>query len=137
MKTMVHKAFSLLMLAGTLIACDADAQTSAASQTGVGPFGPAISVGREVPLRAKVKPENRIDQSSEAVRAKSIGCMDCHQGIEEMHASPNVMLGCTDCHGGNSTPGLKQAQAHVLPKNPLFWESSANPNDSTVLLNHE
>jgi len=54
-----------------------------------------------------------------------------------MHTSPNVMLGCTDCHGGNATPGLTQRKAHVEPRNPVFWQSSANPNDSSVLLNHE
>ncbi len=54
-----------------------------------------------------------------------------------MHASKNVVLGCTDCHGGSATPGLTQRQAHVAPRNPVFWESSANPNDSSVLLNHE
>ena len=54
-----------------------------------------------------------------------------------MHTSPNVMLGCTDCHGGNATPGLTQRKAHVEPRNSVFWQSSANPNDSSVLLNHE
>jgi hypothetical protein len=54
-----------------------------------------------------------------------------------MHASPNVVLGCIDCHGGNATPGLTQRKAHIQPRNPVFWESSANPNDSTILLNHE
>ena len=54
-----------------------------------------------------------------------------------MHASPNVVLGCTDCHGGNPTPGLTEREAHVAPRNPVFWQSSALPNDSSVLLNHE
>ena len=54
-----------------------------------------------------------------------------------MHTSPNVMLGCTDCHGGNAMPGLTQRKAHVEPRNPVFWQSSANPNDSNALLNHE
>ena len=54
-----------------------------------------------------------------------------------MHVSKNVVLGCTDCHGGNPTPGLTQRKAHVAPRNPVFWETSANPSDSDVLLNHE
>jgi len=55
-----------------------------------------------------------------------------------MHHSPNVVLGCTDCHGGNPTPGLSNMRkAHVQPRNPIFWQSAANPNDSSVLLNHE
>lgn len=70
---------------------------------------------------------------------KSRGCVECHKDIENpsMHSSPSVVLGCTDCHGGNATPGLTIRKAHVAPRNPIFWESSANPNDSSVLLNHE
>jgi hypothetical protein len=28
-------------------------------------------------------------------------------------------------------------KAHVAPRNPVFWQSSAKPSDSSVLLNHE
>ena len=101
--------------------------------------GPQISVAKDLPedsAQALPKP-NWIDQSQAEADQKSRGCLECHAGSEPMHASKNVVLGCTDCHGGNPTPGLKQTQAHVAPRNPVFWESSANPNDSTVLLNHE
>ena len=102
-------------------------------------FGPAISVPRDTLESGQVKERNRIDQTLEAAHLKSAGCMECHKGIDEhtMHSSPNVVLGCTDCHGGNPTPGLTQRKAHVAPINPIFWQSSANPNDSSVLLNHE
>src|SRR3954466_3311703 len=101
--------------------------------------GPQLSVPRELPAdHTRAVPEhNRIDQTSEEAHSKSIGCLECHKGVEEMHSSPSVVLGCTDCHGGNPTSGLTQRKAHVEPKNPIFWQSSANPNDSTVLLNHE
>jgi hypothetical protein len=101
--------------------------------------GPEISVPKNPPpgaAHALPKP-NWIDQSQVDAGRKSRGCLECHSGVESMHTSPNVVLGCTDCHGGNATPGLKQTQAHVAPRNPVFWESSANPNDSSVLLNHE
>jgi hypothetical protein len=101
--------------------------------------GPEISVPKDSPrtnAHALPKP-NWIDQSADDVLRKSRGCIECHAGIEPMHTSPNVMLGCTDCHGGNATPGLTQRKAHVEPRNPVFWQSSANPNDSSVLLNHE
>ena len=101
--------------------------------------GPEISVPKNPPpgaAHALPKP-NWIDQSQADADKKSHGCLECHAGVEPMHASKNVVLGCTDCHGGNPTPGLKQTQAHVAPRNPVFWESSANPNDSSVLLNHE
>ena len=101
--------------------------------------GPEISVPKNPPpgaAHALPRP-NWIDQSPVDADKKSRGCLECHAGVEPMHASKNVVLGCTDCHGGNPAPGLKQTQAHVAPRNPVFWESSANPNDSLVLLNHE
>ena len=100
--------------------------------------GPIISVPKDLPrTNAPLPQPNWIDQSADDVLRKSRGCIECHAGIEPMHTSPNVMLGCTDCHGGNATPGLTQRKAHVEPRNPVFWQSSANPNDSSVLLNHE
>ncbi|HEX3889884.1 MAG TPA: hypothetical protein VHX90_03445 [Verrucomicrobiae bacterium] len=101
--------------------------------------GPAISVPKNLPAdpaHALPKP-NWIDQSQLEADRKSRGCIECHAGVEPMHASKNVVIGCTDCHGGDAVPGLTQRQAHVAPRNPVFWESSANPNDSSVLLNHE
>src|SRR5688572_20745727 len=75
------------------------------AQTGYGPqisvpSGPALINERTLP------PRNRVDQSAAEAFRKSQGCIQCHEGIEEMHASPNVVLGCTDCHGGDATPGL-------------------------------
>jgi hypothetical protein len=100
--------------------------------------GPAISVPKDLPNPAHALPQpNLIDQSQAEADRKSRGCLECHAGSEPMHASNNVVLGCIDCHGGNSTPGLTQRQAHVMPRNPVFWESSAKPNNSDVLLNHE
>ena len=101
--------------------------------------GPDISVPKDRPpdMGHQLPTPNLIDQSLATAAKKSRGCLECHAGSESMHASPNVVLGCTDCHGGNPTPGLTQRQAHVAPRNPVFWESSANPNDSSVLLNHE
>jgi len=72
---------------------------------------------------------------------KSQGCVSCHTDSDRktMHASPAVVLGCTDCHGGNAGvtapagdhEGLAYRnaidQAHVLPRYPALWESSANP----------
>jgi hypothetical protein len=101
--------------------------------------GPEISVPKSLPREAahKLPERNVIDQTREEADRKSRGCLECHAGSEPMHSSPNVVLGCTDCHGGNATPGLTQRKAHVEPRNPVFWQSSANPNDSAVLLNHE
>ncbi len=101
--------------------------------------GPRISVPTDVPSTATKPARNRIDQSKDEALAKSQGCLECHRTTDShsMHTSPFVVLGCTDCHGGNPAPGLTQRKAHVQPRNPTFWESSANPNESSVLLNHE
>ena len=101
--------------------------------------GPAISVPKDLPRTNATHCQNRTGSTNlpTTFSAKSRGCIECHAGIEPMHASPNVMLGCTDCHGGNATPGLTQRKAHVEPRNPVFWQSSANPNDSVGALNHE
>jgi hypothetical protein len=101
-------------------------------------FGPPISVPHQPASSSRSLPErNRVDQTRDEALVKSRGCIECHKGVEEMHTSPAVVLGCTDCHGGNASPGLTMRKAHVAPRNPIFWESSANPNDSSVLLNHE
>ncbi|HMB53648.1 MAG TPA: hypothetical protein VKU40_10045, partial [Thermoanaerobaculia bacterium] len=96
-------------------------------------------------------------QGREGEALGSLGCLSCHVGIEDMHASGTVHLGCTDCHGGDAsaerppaaTPGsepYRQAMeaAHVLPRHPERWGlrddgtvSSANPVRSYTLLNDE
>lgn len=84
----------------------------------------------------------------EATR-KSVGCLDCHHGIEDMHNNV-INLGCTDCHGGNADVRLAggaakgsgpytdaEYKAHVHPRFPDLWKTSANPEDSYALLNRE
>lgn len=84
--------------------------------------------------------------------AKSAGCKSCHTASDEdsMHPSKAVVLGCADCHGGDPTaaitPGIAASdprylavrdKAHVLPRYPKSWPSSANPQRSYTLLNRE
>ncbi|MBI3950650.1 MAG: hypothetical protein HY314_09365 [Acidobacteria bacterium] len=70
-----------------------------------------------------------------------------------MHPSGTVRLGCTDCHGGDATthkpadvpnqrpypPAYVEAKnrAHVQPRLPELWPSSANPVQSFARLNQE
>ena len=103
-------------------------------------YGPPTSVPVETSATAPVSlpARNLINQSQADAGAKSVGCLQCHQGVEPMHkAEQNVVLGCTDCHGGNPERGLKKEQAHILPRNKQFWKTSANPPNSNVWLNHE
>ncbi len=120
-------------LASLVVLAEPEAASSAD-----GIFGPRIAAPRSsVAAPAAPKPANLVDQSRAEADRKSAGCIECHANIEDMHASPHVVLGCTDCHGGNATPGLTMRKAHVAPLHPEFWQSSANPNESSVLLNHE
>ena len=112
---------------------------NSASEKLTGPgFGPKISIHPKSPSGTR-PPRNWIDQTWDEANRKSAGCVQCHTSTDAhtMHTSPNVILGCTDCHGGNSARGLTIEKAHVLPRNPEFWQTSANPPNSTVVLNHE
>src|SRR5712691_6074865 len=102
-------------------------------------YGPptAVPPNESVTYSAARPPRNWIDQTQAQADAKSAGCNQCHHGIEPMHAAPHVVLGCIDCHGGNPAPGLTKEQAHIPPRNPQFWKTSANPPRSDVWLNHE
>ncbi len=84
-------------------------------------------------------------QSQQMAALKSFGCVSCHTSTDasSMHDSPSVVLGCTDCHGGDSTIEKDDEsaldRAHVSPLYPETWHfpSSANPERSYTLLNHE
>jgi hypothetical protein len=105
----------------------------------LGQIAPPTSVSPDLDVTRPVAPppRNLIDQTQAQADAKSVGCNQCHAGIEPMHASSAVVLGCTDCHGGNPARGLTKQQAHVPPKNKEFWKTSANPPNSHTWLNHE
>ncbi len=114
--------------------------SSAIAQEVTSGYGPptSVPVERSTITRAVLPPHNWIDQTQAEADAKSIGCLQCHQGVEPMHkAEQNVVLGCTDCHGGNPARSLKKEQAHILPKNKEFWKTSAKPPNSNAWLNHE
>jgi len=94
--------------------------------------GPAARTGGAMP------PSDLARQTDDEARAKSGGCVTarCHAGIEPMHESPAVRLGCTDCHGGDAAAKMKE-EAHVLPRYPDAWPTSANPPRTYTLLNRE
>jgi hypothetical protein len=102
-------------------------------------FGPPTSVSPNISVTHPVSPLRRtwVDQTQAEANAKSFGCLQCHNGVEPMHKASHVVLGCTDCHGGNPTRGLAKEQAHVPPRHPEFWKTSANPPNSNAWLNHE
>jgi hypothetical protein len=105
---------------------------------GAGGGLPAVLAGAG---EARFQPPRR--QTQAEADAKSAGCVTCHTATDRktMHASDSVVLGCADCHGG--APGVRGAgepgttayaeakrRAHVLPKQPWIFASSANPQRS-------
>jgi len=90
--------------------------------------------GQTLPSMRQEHPLMR--QTNADVEAKSWGCVECHQGVGDMHAKETVKLGCCDCHGGNPN-STDYDKAHVRPKFPEAWPTSANPPRSYTLLNHE
>src|SRR5439155_4130337 len=121
---------AFLLSTGLAIATEPAPLSSGLGPAISGPIDPAIH-------RTALPARNWIDQTQATADAKSAGCLQCHQGVEPMHSSPAVVLGCTDCHGGNPARGLTKEQAHIHPLNPESWRSSANPPNSTILLNNE
>ena len=95
--------------------------------------GPAVAY----PVPAELRGRDLSQQTTEAAGAKSAGCITCHRGQHDPHFKPEtVRLGCVDCHGGDAQTDDLQ-RAHVWPKFPEAWGSSANPIRSYTLLNHE
>jgi len=68
-------------------------------------FGGLIAVALGVTLGAR-----QLDPPSSDPAGRELGCLACHQGIEEMH--PEASLSCVDCHGGNGAATTKE-EAHV------------------------
>ena len=92
------------------------------------------AVGQERPIDPT--PANLLAQTADQAHAKSAGCVHCHKGTHDPHFKETVRLGCVDCHGGDPTTLVKE-KAHVAPRFPEAWPTSANPVRSYALLNHE
>ena len=100
---------------------------------GAGSHGPRAS---GFPFPPGYETLELLGQSDLDVRRKSGSCIDCHQNVGDPHREDTVRLGCIDCHGGNPDERIKEL-AHVNPRFPEAWGTSANPTRSYALLNHE
>ena len=100
----------------------------------------------------RTAPDAPARQTAAQAAAKSEGCASCHTATDSstMHVSRAVNLGCADCHGGDAgvarpagTTRTDTAyldamrRAHVLPRFPDLWPTSANPERSYTLINKE
>ncbi len=88
------------------------------------------------PMPPELAGVNLLQQTDEQAAAKSSGCLHCHHNVRDPHMKNTVRLGCTDCHGGDAGTTDRKL-AHVAPRYPEAWPSSANPQRSYTLLNHE
>lgn len=88
------------------------------------------------PMPAHLVGVRLLEQTEAQAHAKSAGCVVCHQNCGDPHGKQTVRLGCVDCHGGDPTATEKH-RAHVAPRFPDVWASSANPVRSYTVLNHE
>ncbi|MDX2039873.1 MAG: hypothetical protein SF097_01430 [Acidobacteriota bacterium] len=68
-------------------------------------------------------------QRAKKVNPQSAGCIVCHTGTESMHVDgdDDLDIGCADCHGGNPAETQDKKKAHVQPRFPELWKSTANP----------
>lgn len=95
-----------------------------------------VSHQNPYPIPLEMQGVNLIAQTKEQAHAKSWGCLECHKDQHDPHFSKALNIGCTDCHGGNANTGNKN-DAHVLPRFPDAWPTSANPIRNYTVLNHE
>lgn len=104
---------------------------------------------------ATIQEPTLLSQAQSDADRKSAGCLSCHTQVDEptMHPTGTVRLGCTDCHGGDAaiqkpaeaanqppySPAYLDAKkrAHVQPRVPELWKSSANPVRAYARLNRE
>ena len=122
------------MIVAVTAAAPAAAQTVPAAAVEPVPAPVAEPSPESVPLDPALAAFVR--QGAAEVAAKSAGCVQCHAGCIDPHASPSVHLGCCDCHGGDPT-ALDKQRAHVHPAHPEAWLSAGNPVRSYTLLNRE
>ncbi|MFN4258776.1 MAG: hypothetical protein ACK4RK_05730 [Gemmataceae bacterium] len=88
------------------------------------------------PMPDDMRHVNLMKQTAPEALAKSVGCIHCHKDVCDPHGKETLHLGCVDCHGGDPTT-IHKEQAHVMPRYPSAWRTSANPVRSYTLLNHE
>ena len=115
-------------------------QPTVPARSGEDPWGPARHLGiagnASYPIPNELLHTDLYRQSKQEANAKSVSCIQCHTDVGSMHPPNTVSIGCTDCHGGNANDFSKKG-AHIQPRYPEMWSTSANPVRSYALLNHE
>ncbi|HEY7910943.1 MAG TPA: hypothetical protein VIG62_03440, partial [Blastocatellia bacterium] len=149
MKTSSKSAFKLLLILA-LVSLYTFASFADSTPVGESAASSAFSPGQaSAPCDPAAQKATLWNMTAEEASCRSVGCNDCHQGIEDMH-NGKVNLGCIDCHGGHAEVRLPAGaqkgsaeyeetmkRAHVQPRFPQIWKSSANPERTYTLINKE
>lgn len=98
-------------------------------------FSFLLSAGRTEAVSNRDDEQAATQRRAAKVNPKSVGCIACHKGTESMHADgdDDLDIGCADCHGGNPAEMTDKKKAHVQPRHPELWKSSANPERLNAL----
>ena len=88
------------------------------------------------PTPPELRGVDLLHQDADLAARKSAGCIQCHREAHDPHGKASLRIGCVDCHGGDPAAGDIR-RAHVAPRLPEAWGSSANPVRAYTLLNHE
>ena len=139
--TLGHPVTWLGITLALVILCSCLAHSQQPPHQGVVVQGEPGSPFDPFPMPEELRTLDLLRQSKEIAHTKSVGCVSCHQGCQDPHfadspKTPTFHLGCSDCHGGNAGATSKEL-AHLQPRFPEAWKSSANPVRSYTLLNHE
>src|SRR6266446_1200200 len=133
----IHVSLALVLL--LVLERNLFAQEAAAS--GYGP-PTSVPIERSTIARTALPPHNWIDQTQAQADVKSVGCLQCHQGVEPMHKAEHVVLGCTDCHGGNAACGLchgeivRDVDHSMMNHGAMLWGAALYNNGAFYLKNY-
>lgn len=151
MKLSKNSALKLSMVLAAGIFCVVGTRYSPANADTAARTDDAASAQQSGQDRAAEKARqvlNLFGENKEEAMRRSAGCLDCHKGIEDMHNGV-INLGCIDCHGGDASSRAQgfnkgsadyeaaKKKAHIQPRFPDRWKTSANPERSYTLVLQE
>jgi hypothetical protein len=89
---------------------------------------------KQEPKQEPLEPRRLLGKKGK-INPRSAGCVVCHLNTESMHfdGDDDLDIGCADCHGGDPKEIIDKNKAHVLPRNPELWKTTATPERLNAL----